>query len=89
MEGVVVSSTHAVFKADAPWNEPASTDDIFGMARFLAEAVTNGKISEAEGEAALWEWASPDRDVLERAGRHLTRNSPAERLVSAAFHHAA
>ena len=73
----------------APWEEPASDDDIFGMARYLADAVSHGDITEDDGETALLEWAAPDRDVLERAARHLTRNSEAERLLTAAYHHAA
>ena len=73
----------------APWEEPASENDIFGMARYLADAVSQGDISEDDGETALWEWAAPDRDALERAAKHLARTSQAERLLTAAYHHAA
>jgi len=73
----------------APPKEPATDDDVFGMARYLADAVCDGEISEEAGETALWEWAAPDRDVLERAARHLRPNSEAERLLIGAYHHAA
>ena len=86
---MTATATHSDFNSDAPWEEPASDDDVFGMARYLADAVSHGDISEDDGEIALCEWAAADRDVLERAANHLARNSPAERLLIAAYHHAA
>ena len=83
------ATARAGINSDAPREQPASDDDIFGIARYLAEAVSNGAISEEDGESALCEWAAPDRDVLERAARHLTRNSNIERLLIGAYHHAA
>jgi hypothetical protein len=89
---LLVSSTaaHNEFNPDASWqDDPASDDDIFGMARYLAEAVSHGDISEDDGETALCEWAASDPDVLERAARHLDRNSQEKSLLLAAYHHAA
>lgn len=90
-EGTVVipNTARASANLDAPWREPASDEDIFGVARYLADAVEHGEIKEEDGENALWEWAAQDRDALERAARHLTRNSEAERLLIGAYHHAA
>src|SRR4051812_26578229 len=87
-EGAAVSSTTTCVRHSSAADRVAH-DDIFGMARYLADAVGDGEISEEAGEIALWEWAAPDRDVLERAARHLRPDSEAERLVIGAYHHAA
>ena len=75
------------YDVDRPEDQPAD-DDVFGMARYLADAVVHGDISEEEGADALTEWA-PNRDVLERAATRLPPDSEAEHLLRAAYRHAA
>ena len=72
-----------------PRKEPTSDDDIFGVARYLADAVVHGDISEEDGENALLDWAGPDRNVLERAAKRMRPDSETEHLLRAAYHHAA
>jgi hypothetical protein len=86
---VTSTSTRVVARSDAPWEERTSDDDVFGVARYLADAVEHGEISEADGETALLEWAAPDCQVLVRAARHLAPDSEAEHLLRGAFYRAA
>ena len=72
----------------ARFEEEPSDDDIFGIARYLADAVVHGDISEEDGANALSEWA-PDPHVLERAATRLPPDSEAEHLLRAAYQHAA
>jgi hypothetical protein len=85
-----VTSTAIRTTADdaAHWEEKPSDDDIFGIARYLADAVVNGDISEEDGADALTEWA-PDRQILRRAATRLPRDSETEHLLRAAYRHAA
>jgi hypothetical protein len=85
-----VTSTAIRTTADdaARWEEEPSDDDIFGIARYLADAVVNGDISEEAGATALSDW-SPDRQVLRRAATRLPRDSETEHLLRAAYQHAA
>jgi hypothetical protein len=87
--GVTSTTVRAVARPDSSWDEQTSDDDVFGIARYLADAVEHGEISEADGERALLEWAAPDPQVLVRAARHLAPDSEAEHLLRAAYHHAA
>jgi hypothetical protein len=82
-------SIHSPAPDDARWREEASDDDIFGIARYLADAVVCGDISEEDGATALSEWAAPDRKVLQRAAARLPRDSESEHLLRAAYRHAA
>jgi len=81
------STEHAT--VDAWSEERASDDDIFGVARYLADAVEHGDISEEDGECALLEWAGPDSRVLERAATRVDPQSETEHLLRGAFHRAA
>jgi len=74
---------------ETTWDRPTSDDDIFGVARYLADAVNQGEITEADGERALLDWAGPDRDALRRAATYLSPKSEAEHLLRAAYDHAA
>jgi hypothetical protein len=67
----------------------AADDDIFGITRYLADAVEHGDISEEDGATALSEWAAPDPKILERAAERLPRDSESEHLLRAAYRHAA
>jgi hypothetical protein len=82
-------SIHSSARDDVRCQEEASDDDIFGIARYLADAVVHGDISEEDGATALSEWAAPDPEVLERAATRLSRDSEAEHLLRAAYQHAA
>ena len=83
------STVHATADPNARWEDRTSDDDIFGVARYLAEAVVHGDVSEADGESALLEWTGPDRHGLERAAMRLAPDSETEHLLRAACHHAA
>jgi hypothetical protein len=85
---VTSTATRATADDAARWEEEPSEDDIFGMARYLADAVVNGDISEEDGANALSEWA-PDPQVLRRAATRLPRDSETEHLLRAAYQHAA
>ena len=74
---------------DALPEDRPSDDDIFGMARYLADAVEHGDISEEDGATALSAWAAPDPHVLEQAANHLPRDSETEHLLRAAYELAA
>jgi len=77
------SAPYDVLREDQP-----ADDDVFGIARYLADAVVHGDISEEDGANALSEWA-PDPHVLERAAMRLPPDSEAEHLLRAAYQHAA
>ena len=57
-------------------------DDIFGIARYLADSVSDGQITLADGAHALAEWA--DTAILDHVAAHLAPGSEAEHLVHAA-----
>ena len=80
---------HLTAAPEVPWYDPTSDDDIFGVARYLADAVVHGDISEEDGENALLDWAGRDRDVLARAAKRIRPDSETEHLLRAAYHHAA
>ena len=82
------STDQAALDPHAPWDAPTA-DDIFGVARYLAEAVGHGDISEDDGEIALLDWAGPDCHVLERADMRLAANPETEQLLRAALSRAA
>ncbi|HTL86331.1 MAG TPA: hypothetical protein VL856_14185 [Acidimicrobiia bacterium] len=75
--------------ADARPEEQVSVEDLYGVARYLADAVEHGDINEEDGAAALLEWAGPDEQLLERVATHLSPDSEAEHLLRAAYAHAA
>ena len=82
--------THAdVDEAEARPEEQVSVEDIYGVARYLADAVEHGDIDEEDGATALLEWAGPDERLLERVATHLSPDSEAEHLLRAAYAHAA
>ena len=83
------TAIHATVDGDSCWEEKPSDDDVFGIARYLADAVVNGEISEADGASALSDWAAPDVHVLARAATRLPHDSEAEHLLRAAYLHAA
>jgi hypothetical protein len=57
-------------------------DDVFGIARYLAEAISNGEITFDDGARALVEWA--DRTVLADVAAQLSAGSNTEHLVRVA-----
>jgi hypothetical protein len=65
---------------DSLADDRTSDDDIFGVARYLADAVEHGDISEEDGECALLEWAGPDPRVLERAATRVDPSSDTRRI---------
>jgi hypothetical protein len=78
-----------VDEPEARPEEQVSVEDIYGVARYLADAVEHGDIDEEEGATALLEWAGPDEQLLERVATHLSPDSEAEHLLRAAHAHAA
>jgi hypothetical protein len=60
----------------------AGQDDVFGIARYLADAVSGGEITLDDGARALAEWA--DETVLSDVAAHLSAGSDTEHLVQAA-----
>ena len=80
---------HAEVDEDARPEEQVSVDDIFGVARYLADAVEHGDINEEDGATALLDWAGPDEQILERVAMRLSPDSEAEHLLRAAYQHAA
>jgi hypothetical protein len=80
---------HAELDEDARPEEQVSVDDIFGVARYLADAVEHGDIKEEDGATALLDWAGPDEQILERVAMRLSPDSEAEHLLRAAYQHAA
>ena len=80
---------HVDVDEDSRPEEQVSVEDIFGVARYLADAVEHGDINEEDGATALMEWAGPDEQLLERAAMRLSPDSEAEHLLRAAYRHAA
>jgi hypothetical protein len=76
-------------EADGRPEAQVSVEDIYGVARYLADAVEHGDINEEDGATALLEWAGPDEKLLERVATHLSPDSEAEHLLRAAYAHAA
>jgi len=62
-------------------------DDVFGIARYLADSVSDGEITLDDGARALAEWA--DEKVLSAVAAHLSADSDTEHLVKAATRRAA